>query len=310
MKIAFLYAGQGSQKVGMGKDFYEAYPLFKETMDALPDAETIKEVSFYGPEEELSRTVNTQPCMVAFAVGVTKLLEYAGIHPDAVAGLSLGEYSALAAANVLSDAETVQLVQFRAKAMEESAEGVDSAMAAVLNADIDLLEKVCQECADVGVVEIANINCPGQVVLSGQKAALEKAEVLLNEAGIKKVVFLDVNGPFHTSFMKSAGNQLREEMKTYRFKEMQIPVVFNRTGSFLAENEDIPTLLEEQVQNSVLFDETIHTLKDFGIDTIIEIGPGKALSGFVKRTHREIPCYPIGDVESFEKAVKEVGERQ
>lgn len=306
MKIAFLYAGQGSQKVGMGKDFYEEYPLYKKIIDSLPDIENIKQISFFGPAEKLAQTVNTQPCMVAFAIGVTALLKDKGIIPSAVGGLSLGEYSALAAADVLAASEVVSLVSFRAKAMETSAENVDSAMLAVIGANETLLQDVCAKCADVGVVEIANINCPGQIVLSGEKIAIEKAVQCLEEQGITKCIFIDVSGPFHTQFMAKAGNELAGEMQNYNFREMQIPVVFNVTGDFLRAGEAIPSLLERQVQKSVLFEKMIQTLEEFGIDTIVEIGPGKALSGFVRRINKEIHCFAIEDVKGFEKVVSEL----
>lgn len=308
MKTAFLYAGQGSQKVGMGKDFYETFPLYKETLDHLPEAEHIKEISFFGPPESLSQTINTQPCMVSFAIGVTKLLKEKGISPDVVAGLSLGEYSALAAADVLSTNDTVELVRYRAEVMERSAEGIDSMMLAVLGADTDLLYKVCEESSDAGVVQVANLNCPGQVVLSGERKAVLKAEVLLKEAGVKRTVPVDVSGPFHTKLMKQAGDALKQKCENYIFKEMSIPIVFNVTGDFLQKNETVPYMLEKQVQNSVLFEKTIQTLENFGVDRVIEIGPGKVLSGFVKRMNRNIKSYVVEDVESFENTVKLIQE--
>ena len=205
MKLAFLYAGQGSQHVGMGRDLYENYPAFRAVLDAAPVDFDLKQLCFEGPEEQLNDTRYTQPCMVAFAAGVTAVLKEEGITPAYTAGLSLGEYSALHCAGVLDAQTAVSLVAFRGKAMAEAVVGRPCGMAAVLNLDRDALKKACEEASDLGVVECTNFNCPGQIVISGDAAAVDKAGELAKAAGAKRVLPLKVSGPFHTSLMAPPG---------------------------------------------------------------------------------------------------------
>lgn len=306
MKIAFLYAGQGSQKVGMGKDFYENYPTYKKIIDNAPKSDVIKKISFEGPAEQLAQTRNTQPCMVAFAAGVTALLFEKGIQPQVAAGLSLGEYSALEAAGVLGTADAVELVWLRGQAMEDAAKGVNCKMSAILGATEEMLKKACEEASAVGVVEIANLNCPGQVVISGEKAAVEKAEQLAVGLGAKRAIPLDVSGPFHTSFMAQAGEKLAEKFAEMQFGDMKFPVIFNATGQTIAEGQTVAELLIKQVQSSVLFEKSIRKMLEMGIDTFVEIGPGKALSGFVKRISADVKTYTLEDTQSFENLIKEL----
>ena len=214
MKLAFLYAGQGSQHVGMGRDLYENYPAFRAVLDAAPVDFDLKQLCFEGPEEQLNDTRYTQPCMVAFAAGVTAVLKEEGITPAYTAGLSLGEYSALHCAGVLDAQTAVSLVAFRGKAMAEAVVGRPCGMAAVLNLDRDALKKACEEASDLGVVECTNFNCPGQIVISGDAAAVDKAGELAKAAGAKRVLPLKVSGPFHTSLMAPAGDALREKFKS------------------------------------------------------------------------------------------------
>lgn len=306
MKIAFLYAGQGSQKVGMGRDLYEQYPTYKATLDGLPQSDTIKTLSFDGPAEQLSQTKYTQPCMVAFAAGVTALLRERGILPEVAAGLSLGEYSALHAAGVFTAEQAVDLVWLRGAAMEEAARGVDCKMSAILGGTEPMLREACEKSAHLGVVEIANLNCPGQVVISGERIAVEQAEKLAVELGAKRALPLDVSGPFHTSFMKPAGNALAKAFGELNFGDMAFPVVFNATGTLLQADENIPALLEQQVQSSVYFEKSIRTMLAMGVDTFVEIGPGKALGGFVKRINAEVKTHSIENAETLEAAIQEL----
>lgn len=303
VKLAFLYAGQGAQHVGMGQDLYAQYPAFRQILDNAPVDFDLKKLSFEGPEEQLNDTRYTQPCMVAFAAGVTAILKDAGITPDYTAGLSLGEYSALHCASVL-DAETaISLVAFRGEAMAKAVTGRPSGMAAVLNLDRDTLSQVCQQASDAGVVEITNYNCPGQLVISGDAAAVEKASELAKEAGAKRVLPLKVSGPFHTSLMAPAGDALRERFASVTFHDMEIPVLFNCLGDLKGETDTIPALLERQVQSSVYLEDTIRRLAELGVDTVVEIGPGRALSGFVRKTTKEIKCYPVETVEELTAAI-------
>lgn len=303
MKVAFLYAGQGSQHVGMGQDLYEQYPQFREIFDNAQLDFDLKKLCFEGPEETLSQTQYTQPCMVAFAAGVTAILRDAGIRPELAAGLSLGEYSALHAAGVFDAQTAISLVAFRGKAMAEAVTGRPCGMAAILQLDREKLQAACDGASDVGVVEIANYNCPGQLVIAGDAAAVDKASLLAKEAGARRVVPLKVSGPFHTSLMSPAGDALREKFKTVNFGAMDFPVLFNCKGDVMAEGDTIPALLERQVQSSVYMEDTIRRMAELGVDTIVEIGPGKALSGFVRKTVKEIKTYPVETVKDLEAAI-------
>ncbi len=303
MKLAFLYAGQGTQHAGMGRDLYEAYPSFRAVMDSAPVDFDLKKLCFEGPEETLSQTQYTQPCMVAFAAGVTAVLYEKGIHPTMAAGLSLGEYSALCAAGVLDPVTAIDLVAFRGKAMAEAVKDRPSAMAAVLMLGREELQKCCDAASQLGVAELANLNCPGQIVIGGDAAAVEEAGRLAKEAGAKRVMPLKVSGPFHTSLMAPAGEALEQRFRTVDFGPMKFPVLFNCKGDVLGEGDSIPGLLVRQVQSSVYMEDTIRNMAAHGVDTILEIGPGKALSGFVKKTDKSITTYAVETVEDLEAAV-------
>ena len=310
MKLGFLYAGQGSQHPGMGKDLYEAYPAFREVFDSVQTelAFDLKATCFEDPDGVLDQTRYTQPCMVAFAVGLTALLEEKGIVPSAAAGLSLGEYSALHAAGVFDAQTAVRLVAFRGKAMEEAARGHDSAMTAVLGLDREPLWEACIAAADLGVVTIANYNCPGQLVIGGDRAAVEKAAALAKERGAKRCLPLKVSGPFHTPLMAPAGKALEDYFQNVSFREPQIPVVFNYLGREKAAEDKISSLLVQQVQSSVYMEHSIVYMAGLGLDALVEIGPGKALSGFVKKTVPGFPVYAVetvADVEALERMIKE-----
>ena len=305
MKLGLLFAGQGSQSVGMGKDFYEKSKGFQAVFDLLP--ETQRNVAFEGPGEALADTRNTQPIMVAFAAGVLSellpALSKLGIKPRMAAGLSLGEYSALHAAGVF-DAETaISLVTKRASAMAFAAAGIDCAMKAVLGLSRALLADCCKAAADYGAVQIANYNCLGQIVIAGEKDAVERAAALALEKGAKRCVSLPVSGPFHTKFMEPAGKQLAEIFAQTGFGGMQFPVLFNAVGREKMPEETISDLLVRQVSSSVYFEDTIKVMASAGIDTVIEIGPGKALSGFVRKTDRNIAVMQIETYEDLQKVL-------
>ena len=309
MKLGFLYAGQGSQHPGMGADLYERFPTFRAVLDsaaARVDFD-LKEVSFTDAKGVLNQTRYTQPCMVAFAAGMTALLAERGIIPAAAAGLSLGEYSALHAAGVFDADTAVELVAFRGKAMEEAAAGRPSAMVAVLGLDRAALQAACNEAAKEGCVVIANYNCPGQLVIGGEQAAVDKAAALAKELGAKRCLPLKVSGPFHTSLLAPAGDALREKFRETAFGAMRIPVLFNCLGREMGPEDTIPALLGKQVQTSVYMEDTIRRLAELGVDTIVEIGPGKALIGFVKKTAPAIKTYAVetcADLDALSAALK------
>lgn len=303
MKLAFLYAGQGSQHPGMGRAFYESSPLFRQAYDGAPVDFDLAETCLDDPQGVLNQTAYTQPCLVAFAVGVTKLLKAAGLRPDYCAGLSLGEYSALHCAGVLDDETAISLAAFRGRAMAQAAQGVESAMMAVLNLDRAALSECCREASDLGVVEIANYNCPGQLVIGGEKAAVERAAALAREKGARRCLPLKVSGPFHTSLLAPAGDALRERFQTVAFRPMEVPVLFNCLGDLMGPADTIPALLERQVQSSVYMEDTIRRLAALGVDAVVEIGPGKTLSGFVRKTAPEMQTYAVETPAELDGAV-------
>ena len=307
MSLAFLYAGQGSQHPGMGADLYEAYPEFKAVLDGADVDFDLKAVSFTDSDGVLNQTEYTQPCMVAFAAGMTAILAGKGIRPDYAAGLSLGEYSALCAAGVFTAKQAVELAAFRGRAMAAAAAGVPCGMTAVLGLDRDKLRAACEAAAPEGVVEIANYNCPGQLVIGGQKAAVDAAAAKAKELGAKRCLPLKVSGPFHTSLLAPAGDALRERFKTETFGAMQFPVLFNCLGREMGEGDTIPALLERQVQSSVYMEDTIRRMAELGVERIVEIGPGKVLSGFVKKTVPSIHTCAVetcADIDALCEALK------
>ena len=303
MKLGFLYAGQGSQHAGMGADLYEAFSAFRAVYDHAEVDFDLKKVTFEDPDGIINQTRYTQPCMVAFAAGMTALLREKGIVPAVAAGLSLGEYSALHAAGVFDAATAVKLVAFRGKAMEQAAAGRESAMVAVLNLDRAPLQEACDAASDLGCVVICNYNCPGQLVIGGEKAAVDKAAELAKAAGARRCLPLKVSGPFHTRLMAPAGDALAERFKTERFREMQIPVLFNCLGREKADADTIPDLLVKQVQSSVYMEDTLRRLGELGVDHILEVGPGSALSGFVKKTLPGVPCASVETPEQLDAAL-------
>ena len=230
MSLAFLYAGQGSQHPGMGADLYEAHPAFRAVLDAAGVDFDLKTTMFTDPDGVLNLTEYTQPCMVAFAAGMTALLAERGIVPDYAAGLSLGEYSALQCAGVFTAPQAISLAAFRGKAMAAAAAGRPCGMTAVLGLDREKLQEACRQAAGAGVVEIANYNCPGQLVIGGEQAAVDQAAALAKELGAKRCLPLKVSGPFHTSLLAPAGDALREKFKETAFGAMRIPVLFNWAG--------------------------------------------------------------------------------
>ena len=305
MKLAILYAGQGSQHPGMGKDLYEAYPAFRAAFDAAELDFDLKRTCFEDPDGVLNQTEYTQPCMVAFAVGVTAVLRENGVQADCLAGLSLGEYSALEAAGVFTAKQAVELAAYRGKAMADAAKGIDCGMTAVLNLDRDALAKCCAEAADLGVVQICNYNCPGQLVIGGEKAAVDKAAELAKAAGARRCLPLKVSGPFHTTFMAPAGDALAKRFASEAFGAMQTPVLFNCLGREKTDAESIPALLEKQVQSSVYMEDTLRRLGELGVTDILEVGPGKALSGFVKKTlGADVHCTAVETAEELEAFLK------
>lgn len=307
-KKAFIFPGQGSQYVGMGKEFYENIDICRDVFDTANEklGLEISKLCFEGPIEELNVTENTQPAVLTMNIACLKALEHYGIKADITAGLSLGEYSALICSNVIKFEDTINLVKKRGKFMQEAVPIGIGGMSAVMGLKEDILKEVCNEVSKYGIIEIANLNCPGQIVIAGEVKALEKASDLCKEKGAKKVVNLPLSAPFHTSMLKSAAEKLSLELEKIKFASMKIPVITNVTGDYIKENENIKDILKLQVMSSVRWEDTIKVMIKDGVDTFIEVGPSKSLSGFIKKIDRNLRILNVEDMTSLENAVREL----
>ena len=308
MKTAFLFAGQGAQTPGMGKDFYEHNPAAKALMDSLHCSFDIKKVSYEGPAETLNNTAYCQACIVAVSTSICKALEQEGIVPDMVAGLSLGEYSALVASDAMTPETAVSIVEQRGKIMANALPEGTTGMAAVLNLDAETILEVCKTISHEGhVLEIANYNCPVQIVITGHKEALMEAEPLLLEKGARRVISLVVSGAFHSSLLSEASKELNKVLEQSEIHAPRIPVYHNLTGcdEHAGSKEDLVELLTKQISHSVRMEETIRNMINDGADTFVEIGPGKTLSGFVRKISRDVKVYTINTVEDLERICTE-----
>lgn len=305
MTLAFLYAGQGSQRPGMGMDFYEEYPQIRHLFDMTPLGVGIKDLCFGQDEQALADTRNTQPCMGAFGAAVTALLRQAGVVPRYAAGLSLGEYGALHAAGVFSARQYIELLAIRGAAMAEAAQGISCAMTAVFALPEDEINRAI---ADVGgQVWCCNFNCPGQIVIGGLAQDVAEAARLCLERGAKRCVPLNVSGPFHTPLMEPAAQRLEAYLESQEPGAMEIPVIFNTTGDLLAPGTTIAQMLVRQIKAPVRLEESIRRLEALGVDTIVEIGPGKAMAGFVRKTAPKIAVHSIDSCAGLEAALAVLG---
>lgn len=298
-KRAFLFAGQGAQYLGMGRELYDQYELVRSTFNEASqvlgyDVRALIDQN----EEKLNQTRYTQPAILTTSVAIYRLLADKGIEPDMVAGLSLGEYSALVAAGALDFKTAVGLVAKRGSFMEEAAPAGSGKMVAVLNAEVSLIEEVCQEASAIGVVSPANYNTPSQIVIGGEVAAVDKAVELLKDAGVKRLIPLNVSGPFHTALLKPASQRLAEVLETVEFSDFVRPLVGN-TEATVMEKERVKELLTRQVMESVRFYDSIAKMQEAGVTEFVEIGPGKVLSGFIKKIDKSADVRQVEDVESL-----------
>lgn len=298
-KRAFLFAGQGAQYLGMARDLYEQYDVVKATFEEASQVLGYDVRALIDQDEEkLNQTRYTQPAILTTSLAIYRLLAEKGIQPDMVAGLSLGEYSALVAAGALDFKTAVALVAKRGTFMEEAAPAGSGKMVAVLNADVTLIEEACQTASQLGVVSPANYNTPGQIVIGGDVAAVDKAVGLLKEAGVKRLIPLNVSGPFHTALLKPASEQLARVLAETEFADFQLPLVGN-TEADIMEAGRIKELLTRQVMEPVRFYDSIAKMQEAGVTEFIEIGPGKVLSGFMKKIDKSAVVYSVESVETL-----------
>jgi [acyl-carrier-protein] S-malonyltransferase len=307
-QIAFIYPGQGSQTVGMGESFLEddKSRQFFESADQVMEM-SLSKLMQEGPQEELTLTYHAQPALLTVSSMITERLMRAGIRPDYTAGHSLGEYSALVASNVLEFPKAVDVVHKRGLYMNEAVPAGEGAMAAILGMGSEDLEKVTNEVTDsTGVVQLANLNCPGQIVISGTKAGVEQACLLAKERGAKRAIPLDVSGPFHSELMRSASQDLAKVLSESFLLNAKIPVVSNVKAEPETNAAQIQDLLVHQLYSPVLWEQSVRRMIELGVTVFVEIGPGKVLSGLVKKIDRSVTVIPVYDLESFEKALEEL----
>ena len=300
-KTAFIFPGQGAQAAGMGKDFYEAYPKAAEIYDMASDLLKLDMKALcFEENDKLDLTEYTQAALVTTCLAMEKVLEEAGVKPDITAGLSLGEYCAIHAAGGMSAADAIRTVRERGILMQDTVPAGEGGMAAVLGMEAAAIEEGLQ---GIEGVWIANYNCPGQIVITGRKAAVEKASQVLKEKGARRVLPLNVSGPFHSPMLEPAGEKLLETLNQVEFTPLQIPYVTNVTAEPVTDIRLTKELLKQQVSSSVRWQQSMEYMLANGVDTFVEIGPGKTLTGFLRKIDRSAVVYQVGTCGDIEKVV-------
>lgn len=308
MKIGFLFPGQGSQFSGMGKDLYEKYKCVRDIYNKVKDITGIDvaEISFSENDDRLNQTKYTQICVLTMSLGIAEILKNEGINAQYSAGLSLGEYSALIYSHLFKFEDGIKIVEKRGTFMSDYAPKGNWAMAAIIGLDDEVVEIVCKQAnSSSGFVVPVNYNCKGQVVISGELVGVQTAGEIAKQTGARKVVFLNTSGPFHTEKLAESADLLEKELRKINYQNMDCKVIKNLDGEIYSQNDDFSSILMKHIISPVRFSKCLQTMIDEGIDTFVEIGPGKSLSGFVKRmkTDKEIKILNICDVESLEKAL-------
>ena len=307
MKIGFLFPGQGAQNVGMGKDLYEKYPEYRKIYEEVNKitGQKIDELTFNSTEEELNQTKNTQIAILTMSLAILEILKKENITAEASMGLSLGEYTALMYSGALLFADGIKIVQKRGELMQNLCPAGDWSMAAILGLDEEKVNKICANIT-TGFVSPANYNCTGQIVISGEKSAVLEAIEMAKQEGAKKAIELKTSGPFHTSKLTDASEALKKELEPIEIGSFKTKVIKNIDGKPYEPQDDVKQILANHIINSVRFANGLQTMIDMGIDTFVEIGPGKTLSGFIKRTSKDVKILNINDAESLENAIKEL----
>ena len=303
-KSAFVFPGQGSQAVGMGRDLGEASPRWAEASDAL--GLDLRRLCFEGPEAELMLTTNTQPAILATSIVALDALRTAGVTCEFVAGHSLGEYSALVAAGALEFADALRTVRARGRFMQEAVPSGEGTMAAVLGLERHLVFQACEEAQVAGLVQVANLNAPGQTVIAGATAAVKQAAELAKAKGAKRAVLLPVSAPFHCALLEPAARRLEEVLHGVRFRGLRVPLVTNVDADLLTDGAQVPDALVRQVTSPVRWEEVVVRLTKEGVDTFVEVGPGKVLSGLIRRIAPETRVLNVEDRASLDATLKAV----
>ena len=300
-KIAFIFPGQGAQKAGMGQDFYEKYPSAREIFDQASQWLSLDMKALcFEKNDRLNLTEYTQAALVTTCLAMEKVVEEYGIHPDVTAGLSLGEYCAISVSGGMSVKDAITTVRKRGILMEQAVPAGEGSMAAVLGLEAQAIETVISGTK----AEIANYNCPGQIVITGPKTAVEEASLKLKEAGARRVLPLVVSGPFHSSLLRDAGEKLKKELEKVEFNPLKIPYVTNVTAEYVTDIKETEELLARQISSSVRWQQSVEKMITEGVDTFVEIGPGKTLAGFMKKIAPEVKTYNIQTTEDLEQIMK------